>query len=71
MTIILPCNVAAPLASDHGFLTELIFSCRRSPVSKVKFQIFMTFSNKYNFDAGLSNLFTEYSSIEKNKIVFQ
>ena len=26
MTILIPCNVAAPLASDHGFLTELIFS---------------------------------------------
>ena len=25
MTILIPCNVAAPLASDHGFLTEIIF----------------------------------------------
>jgi hypothetical protein len=25
MIILIPCNVAAPLASDHGFLIELIF----------------------------------------------
>ena len=34
----------------------------------IKFQIFMTFSNKYNFDAVLSNLFKGYL---KNQNVFQ
>jgi hypothetical protein len=58
MTIMVPCNVAASLASDHGFLTEL--SCTRLLVRKIKFQTFMTFPNKYNFDACLSNLFTGY-----------
>ena len=34
----------------------------------IKFQIFMTFSNKYNFDAVLSNLFKGYL---KKQNVFQ
>ena len=32
----------------------------------IKFQMFVTFSNKYNFDAGLSDLFTGY--LKKQKI---
>ena len=82
MVILIPWNVAAPVASDHGFLSELIFLHTFSLgwTNKVKylryiglispriikFQMFVTFSNKYNFDAGIFELFTGYLKKTKN-----
>jgi hypothetical protein len=68
MTIMVPCNVAAPLASDHSFRIRLNFSCTRL-VRKIKFQIFTTFSNKYNFSLMQASR-TYLQSIFKKKKLF-